>query len=328
MPCPTCGRPAGPGTVECAYCGEELLDSPLRPAHPPVTPARAPSTGIARPVSDGAEPGDPDQEQLPAHLAGYLGSDRMPDGYDDDNGRGRPIAAPAALAGAAALAVVLVIAGVTYARTRGHDHQGTVAGSYSPVTAPAEQTPAAYPGDATSLPTDAPYPAATDPASTDLGSVYPAGSDPADTDQNDAYPATPTPTLDPDQSAEAQLESYRQQSLERVELGDQWVAQLSSKYPGVKDSLQTTAGGSHVFRTADILSEYEGFLSDSRFHDVILLWSTDFGQRQTHDGRPLWVTFDAQDFGSAAAVHRWCAKTFAGLSKAERDDSCQPRQLD
>jgi hypothetical protein len=194
--------------------------------------------------------------------------------------------------------VLAVIGAVTFVETRGGR-------SGAPAAAP---TSAARPtaSTLTSAPTETAEPMET--------------TEPTESTQ-------PTDTTNPEEAAIARLWSYRDESFGRIALDGRWVAQLSSKYPGVRDDLQQTATGDSVFQAADILAEYESFRQNPRLHDVFLLLSTDYGKRQTHAGEPLWVAFDDEGFTSSKAVHRWCARTFSQYSGQSLADRCAARPL-
>jgi hypothetical protein len=108
----------------------------------------------------------------------------------------------------------------------------------------------------------------------------------------------------------------------------QWVAQLSSKYVGVRDRLQKTASGSHKFNAVDILAEHKDVRN--RFgdlYDVILLRGQDFGSGKTHNGKTLWYTFVIGNFASRGDVSYFCSSAFPDLTGTRLDDHCLSRRL-
>ena len=98
----------------------------------------------------------------------------------------------------------------------------------------------------------------------------------------------------PDAEREALLALNQQRATDiaTTPLDGQWVAQLSSKYDGIVDPLQTTVSGSHTFHYVDILAEFRHLQGlDLGGANIALLLSTDYGLRETVSGHALWVTF-------------------------------------
>jgi hypothetical protein len=236
----------------------------------------------------------------------------------------------------AALSVLAVVGGVALAlsqRPGAPPAGGAPAGPPPAARAtatPAPTTPEPAPTTARSVPGTArparPAPVTARPAPTTTPpSARPMTTAPA------PRPATPTasasPRADPERAALAELQRHRRAALGRITPSGQWVAQLSSKYPGVRDEYQTTAGGSHVFRAADIAAQYHRLARDPRGHDVLVLLSTDFGSRQKIDGHALWVVFDDGDFAGADAVTTFCHDLFPRYSGDQLEDYCSPRLL-
>lgn len=142
-------------------------------------------------------------------------------------------------------------------------------------------------------------------------------------------PATPTPTADSEQTALDDLNRLHDQDLTALTFSGQWVAQMASKTVGILDPLQSTRNGTHTFLAADILWEHQQLREgDNSGADVRLLISTDYGQRHTYEGKPLWVTV-AMDpaYNSSADVEAWCARRFATLNGDALNNACVPRQL-
>src|ERR1035437_7466333 len=86
----------------------------------------------------------------------------------------------------------------------------------------------------------------------------------------------------PDAEREALLALNQQRAtdLPTTPFDGQWVAQLSSKYDGISDPLQTSASGSHTFHNVDILAEYQHLQGlDLGRAPLTLLLSTDYGQK-------------------------------------------------
>jgi len=158
-------------------------------------------------------------------------------------------------------------------------------------------------------------------------------TEPAAPDVDVTIPPEPTQeatTLDPEQTALAELERIHTQDLAAVYFQGQYAVQIASKYPGIVDKMQETASGSHVFQASDILAEHQR-LRDQHTdaeHPVVLLKSTDYGKRQLVNGQPLWVTFALGDFPDGPSVVSWCDAHFADLPQAERENQCAVRRLE
>jgi hypothetical protein len=106
------------------------------------------------------------------------------------------------------------------------------------------------------------------------------------------------------------------------------VAQLSSKYVGVRDPLQKTESGSHRFFAVDIFAEHQDLRGryGSQF-EVRLLRGQDFGSGLTYNGETLWYTFLLGDFESRSAVKSFCRSAFPGLTGRHLENRCLPRTL-
>jgi hypothetical protein len=124
------------------------------------------------------------------------------------------------------------------------------------------------------------------------------------------------------------LEQLATADLQRTNLDRQWVAQLSSKYIGVRDPLQETRSGSHTFYAVDILAEHQDlrYRFDGQY-DVRLLRGQDFSTGMTYNGETLWYTFLLGNFGSRSAVESFCSSAFPGLSGNYLKNQCLPRTL-
>lgn len=108
----------------------------------------------------------------------------------------------------------------------------------------------------------------------------------------------------------------------------QWVAQLASKYVGIRDPLQTAANGTHTFQATDIIAESDALAARVGGAKVVLLSSLDYGKRFHHNGDPLWVTMAlSPSFTSRDAVVAWCAEQFSELSGDELANQCMPNRL-
>lgn len=144
--------------------------------------------------------------------------------------------------------------------------------------------------------------------------------------------SVPPPTsqpLAPESQALAQLETVREQDLRTVRFTGQWVAQLASKSVGIVDPLQTASNGSHTFYAQDILAEHLALRQDyDRGAPVVLLLTTDYGERRTYRGEALWATFALGSFGSAADARSWCSQRFPEHSGDALVNACAPRRLE
>ena len=148
------------------------------------------------------------------------------------------------------------------------------------------------------------------------------------TGSSDPGSTSPPSTADlPDDPASA-LQSLRDADLPTVTLDSSWVAQLASKSIGIVDPGQTAADGSHVFGAADILAEHRRLRDgDNLGARVVLLLSTDYGQRQVVTGSPMWVTFALGGFTSSDDVQTWCHRRFPDLADAQLTNACAVRRL-
>ena len=163
----------------------------------------------------------------------------------------------------------------------------------------------------------------TPPPSTDP--ALPSPSEPS-------FTPSPTPSEPTEEELEQQayyaLEQQAAADLQRTNLDGQWVAQLSSKYVGVRDPLQETRSGSHRFMAVDILAEHQDlhYRFDGQY-DVRLLRGQDFSTGTTYNGETLWYTFLLGNFESRSAVESFCRSAFPGLSGNYLKNQCLPRTL-
>ena len=172
-------------------------------------------------------------------------------------------------------------------------------------------------------------PAQTEFSPTALATAQTSQPPPATTPVVTPVPTqAPIPVPDPEVEALAALNQQRAADLPTTPLQGQWVAQLSSKYDGIVDPLQTSGSGSHTFHNVDILAEFQRMQAlDLGGASLTLLLSTDYGQRETVSGHALWVTFAMPGLSSASEVQSWCSTYFAPLTGQELQDACTPRQL-
>ena len=149
--------------------------------------------------------------------------------------------------------------------------------------------------------------------------------------------SSPSPTPKPPKPTKAERERAALAELNRLAAADlsatyfqgQWVAQLSSKYIGVKDKLQRTAADSHTFKAVDILDEHRALRKRfSKRHEVRLLRGQDFYPYKTKDGDTFWYTFVLSDFGSEKQVKSFCAAAYPKLNGKVRENRCLPRELE
>ncbi|MBM2620296.1 hypothetical protein JIG36_32760 [Actinoplanes sp. LDG1-06] len=139
----------------------------------------------------------------------------------------------------------------------------------------------------------------------------------------------PYPEPEPEAAALAELERISAQDLTATQMTGQYVAQLASKTPGIKDPLQLAADGTHTFRATDILLEHQRLRADPQFDDaqIVLLKSTTFGKRQLYRGQPLYITFAIAGFDEKNDVLGWCSNHFPGYSGDSLLNLCTARRL-
>jgi hypothetical protein len=147
---------------------------------------------------------------------------------------------------------------------------------------------------------------------------------------------SPTPSPTPSEPSQEELEQQAYAALEKqaatdrqqVKLRGQWVAQLSSKYVGVRDPRQKTASGSHMFYAVDILTEHQNLrdtIGDG--YDVRLLRGQDFSPGLTHNGDIFWFTFAFGNFESRHEVDSFCESAFPSLTGTSLENRCLPRRI-
>lgn len=162
-------------------------------------------------------------------------------------------------------------------------------------------------------------------SSTGTSSVPPS---PVPTPRSSPTPNAPS-AAQREREALARLENLAANDLRRTTFTGEWVAQLSSKYVGVKDLRQRTASGSHTFGAVAILAEHQALRDrfDGRYQ-VRLLRGQDWGARTTRpDGATFWFTLVIGDFHSRADVEAFCRRAFRGLSAQDLENQCLPRTL-
>lgn len=131
-------------------------------------------------------------------------------------------------------------------------------------------------------------------------------------------------------SASDQLGEMRSDSLDRLDRNGDWGVTLSAKYDGIRDDLQETDSGSHVFQEDDILALHEDL---EEFHSedgqVYLLTSDDLESTATEDyADTLWMTIlDPGGLGSRRDAVAWCERAFPEVSGDELQNACYPREL-
>lgn len=158
-----------------------------------------------------------------------------------------------------------------------------------------------------------------------------ASSRPAVT-ASDASPgagqSSPLETPGSEAAALAELETLAAADLAAVPRSNQYVAQLASKHVGISDPRQTATNGTHTFYAIDILAEHRALRDRLASVQVVLLRSSEYGLRRTHDGQPYWVTMAlSPDFGSGDEVRAWCRGAFPDLAGAELTNSCMVNRL-
>ena len=138
-------------------------------------------------------------------------------------------------------------------------------------------------------------------------------------------PATPTA----EQQALVALQQQRTTDAAAAVPDGQWVAKLASRYVGMEDPSSTSDAGNHTFVATDILAEHQQLRAGANFGaQILLVSSTDFGAKETAEGKPLWVTVATNGFRSANRVNRWCERRFANLSQEQVAAVCSPIRLE
>jgi hypothetical protein len=178
----------------------------------------------------------------------------------------------------------------------------------------AEQPPAAR-GTPLASPSDSPTEPTTWPPSSSITTPAPTPSRPSKEQlERQAY---------------AQLEQLAATDLQQTKFTGEWVAQLSSKYVGVKDTRQRTASGSHKFGALDILAEHRALRNRFEGNDQVrLLRGQDWGTHTTRpDGETFWYTLVIGGFDSVGDVNAFCRRAFPDLSGHALENQCVPRTL-
>jgi len=135
-------------------------------------------------------------------------------------------------------------------------------------------------------------------------------------------PLIPTPTVAPEEAAEAQLEAFVAEDAARPTVRGQWVAQLSSKSEGIVD----TALQPGPFTLPDIIAEHLRLRGDPEYGSLVrVLHLGDWGSHPA-GASPMWVTVADIDAGSSAEVNTWCEAHFSQRGKA-LSNVCLPSQL-
>lgn len=152
----------------------------------------------------------------------------------------------------------------------------------------------------------------------------------ADASAPDESPSAADPTATVQSSARRTLDQLADDGSATVSLDGRRVAMLASKWNGVRDPLQKSASGSHVFHYSDILAEHNDLADgDNLGASVVLLRSTDYGKHaRSPNGKVMYVTFAySADFTSSEDVQDWCDRRFSELTDKERANNCVPTRL-
>jgi len=177
----------------------------------------------------------------------------------------------------------------------------------------------------------------TEPARGDQAGIDQATTEPASPSLASASPEitfSPSPT--PSTPSRAQLQREAVQTMEQLadegladhELDRQWVAQIASKWVGIRDPLQLTRSGSHTFAATDVLAEHLALKNGDNFGaEVFLLRGTDFGTGGRSDGKLVWTTFADGGFSSRQEAQDWCELRFPQLTGRHLENQCLPNRL-
>lgn len=136
-----------------------------------------------------------------------------------------------------------------------------------------------------------------------------------------------TPTAMTEEEATRALAALHDRDASAITPQGQWAPVLTSKWTGITDPLQVTRSGSHTFGAPDILAEHESLRRDPRNGKVVLIYGSDFGTQQTHDGKPVYVTLAIDAAGSRADAQAWCQARYPDKSGADLNNLCMPIQL-
>ncbi|GAA1832310.1 hypothetical protein ACFFOM_13700 [Microlunatus capsulatus] len=130
-------------------------------------------------------------------------------------------------------------------------------------------------------------------------------------------------------AAREELEQLADEGISLIDLNGEDAAMIASKWEGIRDPLQTTSRGDHLFHYTDILEEHRRLADEDNLGaTVILIRSTDYGKRATSpEGQHLYVTIALNDFTSSEEVASWCEGRFADLDEERRKNTCVPTRL-
>lgn len=300
MSCSRCGADLPPHTAFCALCGA--------PATPPAPPWSGDDT-LIRP-HDAARPRPEGYILSPPPYAVPADTQLRSAGYPPPPRRTAPGSIPPRGPGKTPF-VVVAVALVALAGA------GTVFWF-----ARADAALSARPGSTAATPRAVPT---TD---TTVTSTAPVASPPRSVAPGPSAAPRSTGTTGGEEAAVAALYSRSSSDAETVSFDGRWVAQLASKYVGITDPLQRADNGSHTFLARDIIAESDGLAARVSEARVVLLNSTTYGKRFSHDDEPLWVTMAlSESFTSKGAVLRWCATQFPELAGDELSNQCMPNRL-
>lgn len=180
-------------------------------------------------------------------------------------------------------------------------------------------------------PTPAPTPAPASSSATRGAPSTPVPSSPS------PLPSSPSPS-----PSEPTREELEEQAHERLDaLADdgyatanpsgQWVAQLSSKYIGIIDPVQTAeVSGGHKFAAVDIVAEYEATKQKANEiggASVVLIRGSDIKKgRDETSSHLFWYIFGV-DFDSKSGAEAWCQDLYPQLSGNRLKNVCYATQL-
>ncbi len=110
-----------------------------------------------------------------------------------------------------------------------------------------------------------------------------------------------------------------------------FIAQLSSKYPGVEDKSQTSADGDHVFSANDIVAEYQKLANQFGSDKVVVVRATHFGKQVDYpnldDPNNMFVIFYNGGFKTREDAENWCSAEFPGKSGEDLNAVCYVREF-
>lgn len=156
------------------------------------------------------------------------------------------------------------------------------------------------------------------------------GMSPAEGEASQTAAGAPAGALSNDEASLAALHEGAERGEQLAPPNGQFVAQLSSKYPGVTDKNQVSADGDHVFTATEIVNEYQQ-LHERFGGKVVLVRAPHFGKQVDYPGlddpKNMFVTLYTGNFATCEEAKQWCQQQFPDKTGDALNGSCYPRQL-